>query len=332
MVCYNDDMNLLAAITKILVAGSTEYIEAERAKEKIKDPKTGLITLQYEGADNTKLTILGTEHQNDIYHPEITYLGELVEAIPADSKTVFILEGQYGNTQDLPEDPAEALKVAGGEFGYMAALARQRGIEYMPGEPDPHITAEQILRERPDISRGDIALHYALKTLEPLFRNEKTLPIEKVAPYIHHSAGIAGDITVGGWVQHVTSRDEVLVMSEKQKAEVVAEMPEIVRNLNNQFKKIQPGVQLLDLQPDGTLRLLYDLSKSPVTWDPAPEIAGKPVTVITEISRLDMLMRDRYTLHLIQQVLNEGKEPIVAVGNSHITTLRPALDAVFRTG
>ena len=126
MVCYNDDMNLLAAITKILVAGSTEYIEAERAKEKIKDPKTGLITLQYEGADNTKLTILGTEHQNDIYHPEITYLGELVEAIPADSKTVFILEGQYGNTQDLPEDPAEALKVAGGEFGYKIGRASGR--------------------------------------------------------------------------------------------------------------------------------------------------------------------------------------------------------------
>ena len=62
-------MNILAAITKILVAGSAEYIEAERAKEKIKDPKTGLITLQYQGADNTKLTILGTEHQNDIHHP-----------------------------------------------------------------------------------------------------------------------------------------------------------------------------------------------------------------------------------------------------------------------
>ena len=176
-------MNILAAITKILVAGSAEYIEAERAKEKIKDPKTGLITLQYQGVDGIKLTILGTEHQNDIQHPEIIYLSELVKSIPTDSKTVFILEGQYGNMKDLPEDPAEALKIAGGEFGYMAALARQRGIEYMPGEPDPHTTAEQILREHPDISRDDIALHYALKTLEPLFRNEKALPIEKAAPY-----------------------------------------------------------------------------------------------------------------------------------------------------
>jgi len=322
-------MNILAAITKILVAGSAEYIEAEQAKEKIKDPKTGLITLQYQGADNTKLTILGTEHQNDIQNPEIIYLGELVKAIPADSKTVFILEGQYGNTQDLPEDPNEAIKVAGGEFGYMAALARQRGIEYIPGEPDPRTTAEQILRERPDISRGDIALHYALKTLAPLFRDEKKLPVEAVAPYIHHSVGIAGNTTVGGWVQHATSRDEVLAMNEKQKAEIIAVMPEIVRKLNTQFQTIQPETQLLDLQPDGTLHLLYDLSKVPVIWDPAPEILDQPVTVITEISRLDMLMRDRHTLHLIQQALDNGKEPIVAVGNSHVATLRPALDAVF---
>lgn len=324
-------MNILAAITKILVAGSAEYIEAERAKEKIKDPKTGLITLQYQGADNTKLTILGTEHQNDIHHPEIIHLGELVEAIPADSKTVLILEGQYGNTQDLPEDSVEAIKVAGGEFGYMAALARQRGVEYVPGEPDPHTTAEQILREHPDISRGDIALHYALKTLAPLFRDVKKLPIEAVALYIHHSVGIAGDITAGGWVQHVTSRDEVLVMSDEQKAEIIAEMPEIVRKLNTQFKKIQPEVQLLDLQPDGALHLLYNLSKPPVAWDPAPEIADQPVTMITKISRLDTLMRDRHTFHLIQQALDDGKEPIVAVGNSHVTTLKPALDAAFST-
>ena len=324
-------MNILAAITKILVAGSAEYIEAERAKEKIKDPKTGLITLQYQGVDGIKLTILGTEHQNDIQHPEIIYLSELVKSIPTDSKTVFILEGQYGNMKDLPEDPAEALKIAGGEFGYMAALARQRGIEYMPGEPDPHITVEQILREHQDISRGDIALHYALKTLAPLFRDEKKLPVEAVALYIHHSVGIAGDITAGGWVQHATSRDEVLVMSDEQKTEIIAEMPEIVRKLNAQFQTIQPEAQLLDLQPDSTLQLLYNLRKSPVMWDPAPEIAGKSVTVITKISRLDMLMRDRHTLHLIKRVLNEGKEPIVAVGNSHVTTLKPALDAVLRT-
>lgn len=324
-------MNILAAITKILVAGSAEYIEAERAKEKIKDPKTGLITLQYQGADNTKLTILGTEHQNDLHHPEIIYLGELVEAIPADSKTVLILEGQYGNTQDLPEDPAEALKVAGGEFGYMAALARQRGIEYIPGEPDPYVSAQQILRERRDISRDDIALHYALKTLAPLFRDEKKLPIETVALFIHHSVGIAGDTAAGGWVQHVTSRDEVLAMGDEQKAEIIAEMPEIVRKLNTQFKKIRSEVQLLDLQSDGTLHLLYNLSKPPVAWDPASEILDQPVTVITEISRLDMLMRDRHTFHLIQQALDNGKEPIVAIGNSHVTTLKPALDAASRT-
>lgn len=324
-------MNILAAITKILVAGSAEYIKAERAKERIKDPKTGLITLQYQVADGIKLTILGTEHQNDIHHPEIIHLGELVEAIPADSKTVLIVEGQYGNTQDLPEDPVEAIKVAGGEFGYMAALARQRGVEYVPGEPDPHTTAEQILRKRPDISRGDIAFHYALKTLAPLFRDAKKLPVKAVALYIHHSVGIAGDITAGGWVQHVTSRDEVLAMSDEQKAEIIAEMPEIVRKLNAQFQTIQLEAQLLDLKPDGMLHLLYDLSKSPVMWDPAPEIVGKPITVITEISRLDMLMRDRHTLHLIQQALDEGKEPIVAVGNSHVTTLKPALDAAFHT-
>lgn len=314
----------------VLLSGTREYLDAERVKEQVKDPETGLIELNYQAEDGTPITVFGTEHRYDVDDPEIIYLDKFVRSIPPDSKTVIILEGQYGNAQDLPEDPAEAIKVAGGEFGYMASLAKQQGVEFVPGEPDPHDTAEQILRERPDITRDDIALHYGLKTLEPLFREKKSLPVDEIAPYIHHSVGIAGDAGVGGWAEHPTSREEVLGLSEEQKTEIVAEMPDIVQKLNAQFEKLRPDVQLLDLQPDGTLRLLHDLGKQPVAWDPAPEVSGQSATVITEISRLDMLMRDRHTFRLIQRVLEQGQEPVVAVGNSHVTTLQPALDAAFQ--
>jgi|GEM_PF-6466080 len=316
--------------SKILVAGSTEYITAEQQKPSEVDPTTRVIEQHYHSDSGQEVVLLGTEHTYDANSPEAQYLGSLVRAIPPDSKKVLILEGQYDDATELPDDPEEAIRVGGGEFAYMGALAKQQGVEFVPAEPDPHENAQKILVERPDITRDEIALHYALKVLVGVFRYDEASRVEDVAPYIHHAVGIAGNTSEGGWVEKSTSRDGVLNMSESEKTEVTGEMPTIVEKLNSEFAKIYPGKKLLDLQPDGSITLLYDLNQQPVPWDPTPDREGRPRTKISEISSMDMLMRDRHTFELANQAIERGQEPIIVVGNSHASTLKPAFESQFQ--
>lgn len=115
----------------------------------------------------------------------------------------------------------------------------------------------------------------------------------------------------------------MLHLSDADKAEILTEMPSIIDRLNQEFGKIYPGQKLLSLDKDGNISLAFDLNKQPVPWDPSLS------TKIGEISQLDMLMRDRHTYDLTLQALATGKEPIVAVGNSHVSTLRSAFEAQF---
>lgn len=319
--------NMEALQEKILTAGSTAYIQAEQEREVEKDPQTNMVERHYLTPDGRNIALLGTEHRYDANDPEIRYLHDIVEAIPEGSNNVLILEGQYGDTKPIPVDPAEAVKVAGGEFGYMAALANRRGIEWIPAEPDARQNAEAIIAERPDITRDQLALHYGLKTLVGIYGQSDSLPLEEVAPYIYHSVGVAGDTINGGWVQRSVSRNETVQLTDDEKMQISTEIPEIIEKLNIGFAKIKPGKQLLSLE-DGMVTLHYDLNKPPILWDPTPSTGeGTP---ITEISQLDMLMRDRRTFALVQQAIADGKQPIIAVGSSHVSTLQPAFDAAFK--
>lgn len=321
----------LEAAAKVLLSGTTEYNNAELQSRKDEDPQTGVVELHYKSDSGKKVTVLGTTHVYDVASPEIAYLDNLMNSINKDSPTALILEGQYGESGTTPEDPAEAIKVAGGEFGYMASVAKQKGIEVIPGEPDPHQTAEEILDSNSDISRDEIALHYGVKTLKGIFNETDAVPLHIVAPYVHHSVGIAGRKDKGGWVDKVTTRQEVVDLSETQKQEILEEMPEIIERFNTQFAEVKPDKKLLSLDPEGVLHLEYDLDKPPILWDPSPEQLGETATVLTQISRLDMLMRDRHTLSLMDGALGTGKDLIVAVGSSHISALKPALDSYFAT-
>lgn len=315
--------NNTPAQDKIVLAGTPEYARAEQQKASEIDPQTRLIEHHYKDSEGRDIIIIGTEHIFDADHPEAQTLKQMVDEQTDPTKKVFILEGQYDDETQLPNDPAEAIKIGGGEFNYMRALARERGIEVVPAEPDPRDTARQILQERTNISRGEIALHYALKTLVGVIKYGETRDLADIAPYIYHAVGMAGDTSEGGWVKNSTSRNDVLHLSDADKTGILAEMPAIIDQLNEEFSKIYPGQKLLSLDESGNVNLLYDLSQSPVPWDPSQK------TKIGEISQLDMLVRDRHTFELTLQALAAGKEPVVAVGNSHISTLRPAFEAQF---
>ena len=163
----NRESFMKQAKDRILISGSSAFAEAEVQKVYEQDPDTGLTELEYH-TDSGTVTLIGTQHRYIEDDPEIQHLGDLVRAIPEGSNVCLILEGLHGTEGELPTDPAGALKV-GGEFGYMAALARQQGIEVIPAEPATQETARQILAERPDITRGELALHYALKMMDGLF-------------------------------------------------------------------------------------------------------------------------------------------------------------------
>lgn len=319
-----EELRMINSENQILVAGTPEYTAAEQQKMNEVNPVTRVVEKHYKDKTGHEVVLLGTEHIFDPDHPEAKYLKSFVEAVPEGSNKVLILEGQYQDSTTRPSDPREAIKVGGGEFNYMRVLGEQRGIEVVPAEPDPRDTAKNILRERTDITRDEVALHYALKVLQGVVKQGEPARLDEVAPFIHHAIGIAGDISEGGWVQKSTSRDEVLGMTELDKTEVVSEMPSLLSKLNEEFAEVYPGQQLLDLQSDGTITLLYDLFAQPVPWDPS---VG---TKVAEISQMDMLMRDRHTFELTMKALEEGKEPIIAVGSSHVSTLKPAFESQLK--
>lgn len=316
-----EELQLINSENRILIAGSEEYKMAEQQKMNEVDPVTRVIEKHYCDKAGREVILFGTEHIFDADHQEAQYLAGIVQSIPEGAKKVLILEGQNQDSTERPNDPREAIKVGGGEFNYMRVLGEQRGIEVVPAEPDPHDCARNILKERTDITREEVALHYALKVLQGSIKKGEPARLEDVAVYIHHAVGIAGDASEGGWVKHSTSRDEVLSMTDTEKNTVSIEMPGIVNKLNDEFAKAYPGQKLLDLKPDGTITLLYHLFAQPVPWDPSEE------TKVAEISRMDMLMRDRHTFELTMQALEQGKEPIIAVGSSHVSTLKPAFEA-----
>lgn len=314
--------------TKVLVAGSPEYLAAEQRKAELQGPVTGLIALKYGAGDSPAVTILATEHREGLDDPELAYLRRYVEELEPASGAVLILEGQYDTNEYVPQDIAEA--AAMGEFTLMAAAARERGVEVIPAEADPHAIVASILVERPDITRAELAVHYTIKALNDVMGGYgQSQDLSAVAPYIHHCIGIAGDAAEGGWVEHSTSRDEVRALDESGQAEIDVEAEQLIPKLNEAFAQIVPGQSLLVRQPDGRYRLDYDLTRQPVLWDPTPEANGGNETILTDISRLDMLMRDRHTLALTKAAVAAGKSPTVAFGNSHLSTLRPALEAEF---
>lgn len=315
--------------SKILKSGSEQYREAERLRSDTEDPDTRIVESHFVNSDGLEITVLGTSHTFDPEDPEVKYLDTLVREKADNPKTVLILEGQYAKDEGLPPDPSEAVKLGGGEFNYVAALADQLGVEYTPAEPDAHDNAVNILAESPNLSPTEVALHYGVKTLSFLFKDQPTMQVEDVAPYLYHSVGVVGDETEGGIVVKRISRQEVLDISEQEKAEIIKEMPEVVARLNEAFSRLYPGEKLLELTPGGEVTLLYDLSKPPVLWDPSSEDTMGNPTVIAEISQLDMLMRDRHTFRLVMRALDQGLEPVVAVGSSHVSTLAPALNSAF---
>jgi hypothetical protein len=317
-------------ISEVILSGSAEYKASEIQKyQEEENPLTGIVEHHYKNASGNRIALIGTSHRYDADDPAIDYLHGVVASIPAGSHKVLILEGQYENDANpIPVEPEEAVRTSGGEFGYMASLANQRGVEWIPAEPDPRENAKKILEEHPEVTRNQLALHYGLKTLVGIFRQDKSLPLSDVAPYIHHTVGAAGNIKDGGWVSKTTSRKEVMQQTEDERALVMTEIPAIINKLNAEFAKIKPGETLLELSEDGILTNNYDLDTPPILWDPSPQNEAD-LTVISQISQYDMLMRDRHTMELAMQALASGKEPIIAVGSSHVSTLKPAFDRAF---
>ncbi len=313
---------------QILLSGSVEYLAAEQARKELEDPVTRIVELHY-SSEGREITLLGTNHTFDPDDPGIAYLDSFVREKASNPRTVFILEGQYSKTEAPMTNPVDAV-ITGGEFNYTASLANQLGVEYIPAEPDPRTNAEQILVENPEITREEVALHYTVKTLSALFKDQDEQPLADISPYVYCSAGIGGTTEDGGVVEKSFSRTDILEISDDLRGKINLAMPQLIEQLNEVFIKVVPGETLLELIDDDVVKLVYNLNSQPVLWDPAPELSNREPTVITKISQLDMLMRDRHTFSLMQQALDEGKEPVVAVGSSHVSTLGPAMDAAYK--
>ena len=313
--------------TLILTAGTQEYRETESRRLKIEND-FGVVDVRYRDEKGNEIVALGTRHTFDPEDPEIEFLDRVVRERAVDPQTVLILEGHYSVEDQKQGDPREAVRQGGGEFNYLSALGSELGIDVIPAEPDIHDTARTITEDDPTVSSREVALHYTLKTLDSLFKGTTALPAQDIGKFIYNSASTGGVNTDGGITERKLERSEVLKLSPDEEDSIIKELPTIVADLNEAFSEIIPGQTLLEIDAEGNIRLCYDLSQSPVLWDPSLNGTEKQ-TAITRISQLDMLARDKHTFSLIQQALNDGKQPIVAVGSSHTSTLRPALDAAY---
>lgn len=313
--------------TLILTAGTQEYRETESRRHKIEND-VSVVDLRYQDENGNEFIVLGTRHTFDPEDPEVSFLDSLVRQRAVDPRTVLILEGQYSKEDQKHDEPSEVVRQGGGEFNYLSALGSELGIEIIPAEPNIHATAREILKDNPSVTNREVALHYTLKTLDGLFQDNQILSASDIGKFIYHSASAGGNRSEGGITGRTIERSEVLGLDEAELDAVSQELSTVIAELNRTFGEIIPGQQLLEISPEGDIQLCYDLSQPPVLWDPSVD-DGSFQTQISKISQLDMLARDKNTFGLIQEALEDGMHPIVAVGSSHVSTLQPALDATY---
>lgn len=306
--------------------GSPEYEQANA--ERIKDSKIKVATV---GTGDQSVTMVasikvdpetGQAVSGHEYRPEAesmrdteTAFANYLAATPPEQRFVI-----YEGDERVFADRDEAITKAA-DSGLAQYLAAKEQIGTVSAEPTEAETIEVM--ERLGVNRQELLALYVARGLATQIENGEA---DFLSGSINHHAASLG---IEGFHGYTEAEKEAIAASGKLdavKAELNKKVGEILPTLNELYKPVLDGKELLVIAEGGNIVLnpeftdsIADLSLNKLGWSGEHRI--------NEVAKLSMEMRDRVIFHRILQAYNNGKRPFVVYGGSHIVTLQPALEA-----
>lgn len=214
------------------------------------------------------------------------------------------------------------------ESGLIQYLANDQEVPAVSGEPSDMEIAEVL--EKEGVDRKDLVALYAVQSIAGYIRQQPDNYANlELGPMIYFKAGRVG-------------LEGFRVYSEEEKARIKASerMDEITAQMSKKAESLVPpindkvrgrlGRDLLFIK-DGRIQLNseaenvddIDAEISPL-WNPV--LDGE----LNEIAKHASTVRDKFLFKKIITYYEQGKSPFVPYGGSHITCLKPAVEAYFR--
>lgn len=220
----------------------------------------------------------------------------------------------------------EAIKTST-ESGLVQFLASEQEIPAVSGDPSDLEIAEAL--EQEGVDRKDLAALYAVRSIAGYTRQQPDNYANlEFGPMIYFKAGRVG-------------LERFHIYSEEEKSQIKASgrMDEIAAQMSNEAESLvtlindkvrgRLGRDLL-LIKDGRIQLNseaesvddIDAEIAPL-WNPV--LDGE----LNEIAKHTSTVRDKFLFEQIITAYEQGKSPFVTFGGSHITCIKPAVEAYF---
>lgn len=326
------DKAIKAAWQHYIPLGSKEYERANQERV-----KNGKVEVSKYGSNEHSVTLVasinvdpatGRAISGHEYDPkaqsmkdiEACYDEYLAQTPPERRLVIF-----EGDKRLLPSKE-EAIRTST-ESGLVQYLANEREVPAVSGEPSDLEIAEAL--EEEGVDRKDLAALYVVRSIAGYIRQQPDNYANlELGPIIYFKAGRVG---LEGF--HVYSEEEKnQIKASNRMDEVAAQMSKeaegLVSTINDKVRK-ELGRDLL-LVKDGRIQLnsgnrnveAIDSEIAPL-WNPV--LDGE----LNEIARRTSTVRDRHLFEKIITYYEQGKSPFVPYGGSHITCLKPAIEAYF---
>lgn len=224
-------------------------------------------------------------------------------------------------------DRDEAIMTAS-DSGLSQHLARENGVEIVTAESaDNQDLIEEMVEA--GIERS-MAENYFIVRDAAAFLDGNPDKIELLGSIIHSSLARQGREGFHEYSQQ--EKDNIVELGIEK--EIFKKMNSEVAPLLDDLNKVV-GQELFSVQEDGSIGLNPEL----MTTDPntGAEIVNNPFAALdpsgqgrgSELSRLNIKLRDQHIWETIARLEAEGKDIFMDYGGSHIMTLRPVMEAYF---
>ncbi len=315
-----------AAWGEYISIGSKDYLEANR--DRINSGKLDVTNL---GTAEHSLTLVASlrvdpetkqvvsGHEDN---PEAQSIADTEEAFQLyldrtePDKRVVVYEGD----ERIFSDRAEAIRQAS-DSGLIQFLAKQESVPSETGEP----TKQEVSRIMAElgVSSEELAALYVGRALASLKNPEDP---NALAGHIYYEAAVAG---VEGFHEYSEAEKNTIVENDKldeAMTDINSKVQELLPKLNEMYRPALDGEDLFVVN-DGKVVLNPVFADSDITAIAMDKLGWDGTSRLNEVARLNLELRDRAIFHNIISTYNQGKNPFVVYGGSHVVCLEPALKA-----
>jgi hypothetical protein len=256
------------------------------------------------------------------YNPEAQSYKEIETAwqnylatVPFEQRLV-IYEGPPMDEQYFESRETAIRSSRRGDSGFLQFLARQSGVEAISAEVGDKEQAEIL--EKYGVTREESVLFFTLRSLAAVY-DDRPVPEDLAMNFYFQLAEIG---TPGFKIFSEEQKQYLWAHPEELAAEKAKVLP-YVEQWNETLRS--SGMPELVLDENDSLRFEQSITSNEV----GKSIDAGGHTRLAEISRLNIMGRDRRIFETIADATKEGKRPFIVFGGSHVVSLEPVLQDYY---